>query len=100
MTWSWCVKSVLLLRYKWKFEVALLLSAHPSSRKNYRHRQSAEAGAREGLTAANGAMHEVLQLVSRGEMLPEPTQTAAFSLNMTILKRRAVKMEEDEEEQQ
>lgn len=52
-------------------------------RKNYRHRQSAEAGAREGLTAANGGMHGVLSLVSGGGTLPEPTPTAAFSLNTT-----------------
>lgn len=58
-----CVKSVFLLRFKWKFQAVLLPSASPSYRKNYRHRQSAEAGAREGLTAAtaaHGGMHGVL----------------------------------------
>lgn len=49
-----------LLRFKWKFQAVLLPSASPSYRKNYRHRQSAEAGAREGLTAAHGGMHGVL----------------------------------------
>lgn len=58
----------------------LLPSARTSFRKDYRHRQSAEAGAREGLSAANGGMHEVLQLVPGGVTLPEPTPTAAFSL--------------------
>lgn len=55
-----CVKSVFLLRFKWKFQAVLLPSASPSDRKNYRHWQSAEAGAREGLTAAHGGMHGVL----------------------------------------
>lgn len=71
-----------------------LVFVHSSLRQNYRHRQSAEAGAGKGLIAAKGSMHGVLRLVTRGETLLEPTQTAALSLHTTMLKRRTMKNEE------
>lgn len=59
----------------------------PSTRQDYRHRQSAEAGAGKGLKAAAAACMEFFHSFIRGETLPEPTQSAALSLHTTLLKR-------------
>lgn len=52
--------SLKLIDNVWLEVVVVLPPARPSYRKNYRHWQSAEAGAREGLTAAEGDVHKVL----------------------------------------
>lgn len=46
----------------------------------------------------SGSMHGVLPLVTRGETLLEPTQTATLSLHTTMLKRRTTTSRSEEGE--
>lgn len=49
-------------------------------RENDRHRQSAEAGSREGLNAAAPACMEFLHPLPGGETAPDPTATLSLCL--------------------